>query len=53
MASRENEQKRSDWAERMARRRASGLTVARFCAQERGSVNTFYCWSRRVAAVAT
>ena len=50
MASRENEQKRSEWAERLARHRASGLTVARFCAQERVSVNTFYYWSRRLGA---
>ena len=50
MASRENEQKRSEWAERLTRHRASGLTVARFCAQERVSVNTFYYWSRRVGA---
>ena len=48
MASRENEQKRSEWAERLARYRASGLTVARFCVQERVSVNTFDYWPRRL-----
>ena len=42
MASRENERKRREWAERLVRYRAGGLTVAGFCAQERVSVNTFY-----------
>ena len=53
MASRENERKRREWTERLVRFRACGLTVARFCAQERVSVNTFYYWSRRVGSVAT
>ena len=53
MASRENERKRREWAERLVRYRADGLTVAGFCAQERVSVNTFYYWSRRVGSVAT
>ena len=52
MANRENERKRSEWAERLTRHRASGLTVARFCDQQRVSVNTFYYWSQRVGAVA-
>ena len=42
MASRENERKRREWAERLVRYRAGGLTVAGFCTQERVSVNTIY-----------
>jgi hypothetical protein len=53
MASRENERKRREWTERLVRYRAGGLTVARFCAQERVSVNTFYYWSRRVCSDTT
>jgi hypothetical protein len=39
---------RRGWEERLGRYRASGLTVARFCANEGVSVNTFYYWARRV-----
>ena len=39
---------RQGWEERFERYRASGLTVARFCANEGVSVNTFYYWARRV-----
>jgi hypothetical protein len=41
-------QKRRQWEERFERYRASGLTVGRFCANERVSVNTFYSWSKRL-----
>lgn len=52
MKRREDERKRREWAERLARFRTSGLTVARFCASESVSVNTFYYWSSRVGAEA-
>ena len=48
MASVESKRKRQAWEDRFGRYRTSGLTVARFCAQERVSVNTFYYWARRV-----
>jgi len=41
-------QKRRAWEQRLRHFRASGFTVARFCAQERVSVNTFYYWSKRL-----
>ena len=43
-------QKRREWEQRFARYRAGGLTVGRFCANERVSVNTFYYWARRVGS---
>ena len=48
MASRQDVQKRQAWEVRFGRFRASGLTVARFCEQERVSAHTFYYWARRV-----
>jgi hypothetical protein len=48
MASRGDVDKRRLWAERLGRYRASGLTVARFCAREGVSVPTFYYWSSRI-----
>ena len=50
MASRRDVQKRQVWEARLARFRASGLTVARFCEQERVPVHAFYYWSRRIGA---
>ena len=41
-------QKRRQWKQRLERHRASGLTVGRFCADERVSVNTFYYWAKRL-----
>ena len=41
-------QKRRQWEQRLERHRASGLTVGRFCADERVSVNTFYYWAKRL-----
>ena len=38
------------WEVRFERFRASGLSVARFCKQERVSVNTFYYWAKRVGS---
>ena len=40
--------KRREWEERLGSFRASRLTVARFCANERVSANTFYYWSKRL-----
>jgi hypothetical protein len=46
-------QKRRQWEERFERFHASGLTVGRFCANERVSVNTFYYWSKRMGRRST
>ena len=43
-------QKRREWEQRFERHRAGGLTVGRFCANERVSVNTFYYWAKRVGS---
>jgi hypothetical protein len=43
-------QKWRAWETRFARYRTSGLSVARFCAQERVSTNTFYYWAKRLKA---
>ena len=51
MASRQDVQKRRAWERRFQRFRTSGLTVARFCQQERVSTHTFYYWAKRVASV--
>ena len=48
MTSRQDLQKRRVWEVRLRRCRASSLTVARFCEQERVSVNTFYYWAKRL-----
>ncbi len=48
MVSSEDVQKRRAWEARFARHRASGLSVARFCKQERVSANTFYYWAKRL-----
>ena len=48
MTSRQDVQKRGAWKARLERFRTSGLTVARFCAQEGVSANTFYYCARRV-----
>ena len=48
MVSSGDAQKRRAWEARFARYRASGLSVARFCGQERVSVNTFYYWAKRL-----
>jgi hypothetical protein len=45
--------KRREWEERLAQFRASGLTVARFCAHQGVNVNTFYYWSKRVGKRST
>lgn len=50
MVSRQDVAKRRAWEVRFGRFRASGLSVGRFCEQERVSVNTFYYWAKRVGA---
>ena len=50
MVSQQDVQKRRAWEVRFERFRASGLSVARFCEQERVSVHTFYYWARRVGS---
>ena len=50
MVSRQDVEKRRAWKVRFERFRASGLTVARFCEQERVSVHTFYYWVKRVGS---
>jgi hypothetical protein len=41
-------QKRRAWEARLARYRASGLSVSRFCEREEVSVHTFYYWAKRL-----
>ena len=53
MRSRQDVQKRRVWETRLQRFGTSGLTVARFCAQEGVSAHTFYYWARRVGVTAT
>jgi len=43
-------QRRREWEQRFARHRAGGLTVGRFCENERVSVNTFYYWAKRIGS---
>jgi len=50
MVSRQDVQKRRAWEVRFGRFRAGGLTVARFCEQERVSTHTFYYWAKRVGS---
>ena len=50
MVSRQDVQKRRAWEVRFGRFRAGGLTVARFCEQERVSVSRFYYWAKRVGS---
>ena len=41
--------KREVWRKRLARRQASGLSVAEFCRREGVSEPSFYYWQRRLA----
>ena len=50
MSQRLDVQKQRQWKERFRRYRSGGLTVERFCAEERVSPNTFYYWARRVGS---
>ena len=53
MVSRQDVEKRRAWEMRFERFRASGLSVARFCEQERVSMHTFYYWAKRVGSNST
>jgi len=48
MVSRRDVEKRRAWEVRFERFRASGLSVVRFCEEERVSAHTFYYWAKRV-----
>jgi len=50
MVSRQDIEKRRAWEVRFERFRVSGLSVARFCEQERVSAHTFYYWAKRVGS---
>ena len=50
MVSRQDVKKQRAWEVRFERFRTSGLTIARFCEQERVSVHRFYYWAKRVGA---
>jgi hypothetical protein len=50
MSQRLDVQKQRQWEERFGRYRSGGMTVARFCAKERVSPNTFYYWAQRVGS---
>ncbi len=52
MAKQGDGQKRVTWEQRLARYRASGATIARFCSSENVSVHTFHYWAKRLRAVA-
>jgi hypothetical protein len=53
MASLGDVAKREAWVGKFARYQASGLSVARFCKQERVSANTFYYWAKRLNTAST
>lgn len=53
MSQRLDVQKQRQWEERFRRYRSGGLTVERFCAEERVSPHTFYYWARRVGSQRT
>lgn len=40
------------WAERVAERRSSGVTVARYCAEHNLNEHTFYRWQKRIFEMA-
>lgn len=50
MASNWRADKRGEWEDRLARFRASGMTVVGFCRREKVSVNTFYYWVKRLGS---
>lgn len=43
-------EKRRAWVAKLERFRASGLTIAKFCAEEKIRVQTFHYWARRIRA---
>jgi transposase-like protein len=50
--SRSRQATRQAWIDRLARHRASNLSVAAFCAAEGVSANSFFYWKRQFAASA-
>ena len=40
---------REQWSEWLVEQRGSGKSVALFCRQKRVSVNSFYCWRRKLS----
>ena len=50
MVSRQDVQKRQVWEVRFRQFRASGLSVAQFCQQQRVSIHTFYYWAKRIGS---
>jgi hypothetical protein len=48
MARQGDDRKRKDWEQRLARFVSSGLTVGRFCQNEKVATHTFYYWARRI-----
>ena len=48
MASSGSSERRQAWAARFARYQTCGLSVVRFCKQERVSASTFYYWAKRL-----
>jgi len=53
MAKQRDDQKRLAWEQRLARFRASGATIAKFCETENVSVHTFHYWAKRLRAGGT
>ena len=43
-----DQEKRRAWVAKLERFRASGLTIAKFCEEEKVSVQTFHYWARRI-----
>ena len=37
-----------EWTERIAAQRRSGMSVKRFCAEQRLTENSFYAWRKRL-----
>jgi hypothetical protein len=48
-----DQEKRQAWVARLKRFRASGLTIAKFCEDEKVSVQTYYYWLRRIGRRST
>jgi hypothetical protein len=53
MARRCDARKDAEWGKRLKRFRRSGLTVARFCAEEHVSVASFYYWYKKLGQTAS
>ena len=53
MARRYDARKEAEWGKRLKRFRRSGLTVARFCAEEHVSVASLYYWYKKLGQAAS